>query len=60
MEMKDIIEKVNYFSRLSKERNLNEEEKKEQEKYRKLYLEKFKIQVENHLKNIRVVDKKIN
>lgn len=56
MEMKDIIEKVNYFSRLSKERELTEEEKIEREHYRKLYLEQFKNQVKGHLENIEIVD----
>ncbi len=45
MEMKDIIEKVNYFSREAKIRELTEEEKIEREKYRKLYLDQFKAQV---------------
>ena len=40
--MEDIIKKVNEFSRLARERELTEEEKKEREKYRKMYIEKFK------------------
>ena len=62
MEMKAIIEKVNYYSRLSKQRELTEEEKKEREYYRKLYLEQFKSQVRGHLENIEIIDedKKIN
>ena len=56
MEMKDIIEKVNYFSKLAKERKLTEEEKNERQKYRKLYLEKITGQVRNHLDNIEIVD----
>ncbi|NME35487.1 MULTISPECIES: DUF896 domain-containing protein [Fusobacterium] len=56
MEMKDIITKVNYFSKLSKERELTFEEKEEREKYRKLYLEKFRAQVRGHLENIKIVD----
>lgn len=58
MEMKDIIIKVNYFSKLSKERELTIEEKNEREKYRKLYLEKFRAQVRGHLDNIKIVDSK--
>lgn len=55
MEMKDIIAKVNYFSKLARERELTEEEKIEREKYRKLYLEQFKAQVKGHLDSIKVV-----
>ncbi|MCF2612154.1 MULTISPECIES: DUF896 domain-containing protein [Fusobacterium] len=58
MEMKDIITKVNYFSKLSKERELTVEEKAEREKYRKLYLEKFRAQVRGHLDSIKIVDSK--
>ena len=58
MEMKDIIEKVNYYTRLSKERKLTDEEAKDREVYRKLYLEQFKQQVKNHLDNIEIVDEK--
>ena len=56
MEMKDIIVKVNYFSRLSKERELTFEERAEREKYRRMYLEQFKAQVRGHLDNIKIVD----
>lgn len=56
MEMKDIIAKVNYFSKLAKERELTNEEKEERQKYRQLYLEKFRAQVRNHLDNIEIVD----
>lgn len=55
MEMKDIIAKVNYYSKLARERELTEEEKVEREKYRKLYLEQFKAQVKGHLDSIKVV-----
>lgn len=55
MEMKEIVEKVNYFSRLAKTRELTDIEKIEREKYRKLYLEKFKAQVRGHLDNIKIV-----
>ena len=56
MEMKEIIAKVNYFSKLAKERELTNEEKEERQKYRQLYLEKFRAQVRNHLDNIEIVD----
>ncbi|QNM15777.1 MULTISPECIES: DUF896 domain-containing protein [Fusobacterium] len=56
MEMKEIIEKINNFSKLARERELTEEEKKERQEYRKIYLEKFKAQVRGHLDNIKIVD----
>ena len=42
MEMKDIIEKVNYYTKLSKERKLTEEEINDREIYRRMYLDQFK------------------
>lgn len=56
MEMKEIIEKVNYFSKLAKTRPLTEEEAAERHKYRQLYLEKFRAQVKAQLDNIEIVD----
>lgn len=58
MEMKDIIEKVNYYTKLCKERKLTEEEIKDREIYRRMYLDKFKAQVKAHLDNIEIVDEK--
>ena len=58
MEMKDIIEKVNYYAKLSKERKLTEEETKDREIYRRMYLDQFKAQVKEHLDNIEIVDDK--
>ena len=56
MELKDIIAKVNYFSKLARERELTEAEKEERQKYRQMYLEQFKAQVRGHLDNIKIVD----
>lgn len=56
MEMKDIVAKVNYFSKLARERELTEAEKEERQKYRQMYLEQFKAQVRGHLDNIKIVD----
>lgn len=56
MEMKDIIAKVNYFSKIARERELTEAEKEERQKYRQMYLEQFKAQVRGHLNNIKIVD----
>ena len=58
MKMKDIIEKVNYYAKLSKERKLTEEEIKDREIYRRMYLDQFKAQVKKHLDNIEIVDEK--
>lgn len=56
MEMKDIIDKINYFSQEAKKRELTPEERAEREEYRRMYLEKFKAQVKGHLDNIEIVD----
>ncbi|MFA6877462.1 MAG: DUF896 domain-containing protein [Fusobacterium sp.] len=56
MEMKDIVTKVNYFANLSKKRTLTKEEILERDKYRKLYIEKFRAQVKSHLDRIEIVD----
>lgn len=56
MEMKDIIEKVNYFSKLAKTRELTNEEAEERHRYRQLYLEKFRAQVKAQLDNVEIVD----
>ena len=56
MERKDIIAKVNYFSKIARERELTEAEKEERQKYRQMYLEQFKAQVRGHLDNIKIVD----
>lgn len=58
MEMKDIIEKVNYYAHLAKERPLTPHEEADRQKYRKMYLEQFKAQVRGHLDNIKIVDSK--
>ena len=58
MEMKDIIEKVNYYAKLSKERKLTEEEIKDREIYRRMYLDQFKAQAKKHLDSIEIVDEK--
>ena len=53
--MQNIIKKINEFSKLAKERELTEEEKKEREKYRKMYMEKCRESVRGHLESIKVV-----
>ncbi len=53
--MENIIKKINEFSKLAKERELTEDEKKERERYRKMYMEKFKESVRGHLESIKIV-----
>jgi len=58
--MKDIIKKVNFYSALSKERTLTDDEVIDREKYRALYLEQFRSQVKGHLDGVKVVDENGN
>lgn len=53
--MEDIIKKINEFTKIARERELTEKEKKEREKYRKLYIEKFKTSTRGHLDSIKVM-----
>ena len=53
--MEDIIKKINEFNKIARERELTEKEKKEREKYRKLYIEKFKTSMRGHLDSIKVM-----
>ena len=54
-KMDEIVKKINEFTKLSKERELTEEEKKKREKYRRLYIDKFKENLKGHLDNIKIV-----
>ena len=53
--MEKIIKKINEFSKIAKERKLTEEEAKEREKYRRMYIDKFKETMRGHLDSIKVV-----
>ena len=53
--MDEIIKKINRFSQLARERELTEEEKKEREEVRKIYLENFKKSVRGQLESIKIV-----
>ena len=53
--MDEIIKKINRFSQLARERELTEEEKKEREEVRKIYLENFKKSVRGNLESIKIV-----
>ncbi len=56
MDMQEIIKNVNYYAKIAKERNLTGAELAERDKYRQLYLQKFRAQVKDHLDNIKIVD----
>lgn len=53
--MEDIIKKINEFTKISRERELTDEEKTEREKYRKIYIEKVKNSMRGHLDSIKIV-----
>ena len=53
--MEDIIKKINEFTKISRERELTDEEKTEREKYRKIYIEKVKNSMKGHLDSIKIV-----
>ena len=53
--MEDIVKKINEFSKIAKERELTEEEAKERETYRRMYIDKFKESVRGHLDSIKVI-----
>ena len=54
-KMDEIVKKIYEFTNLSTEMELTEEEKKEREKYRRLYIDKFKESLKGHLDNIKIV-----
>ena len=54
--MKKIIDKINEDTKISKERELTEDEKIEREKYRKLYIDKFRESMKGHLDSIKIVN----
>ncbi len=49
MITKDIIDRINYLGRKAKSEGLTGEEKDEQKKLRRLYINSFKKQVKNTL-----------
>jgi|GEM_PF-2128570 len=56
ISMEKLIEKINYYTQVSRERELTEEEKIDRQKYRQVYLVRFKKQVVNHLEKITIVN----
>ncbi|MDF2533367.1 MAG: hypothetical protein K0Q65_2948 [Clostridia bacterium] len=60
MITKEDIERINYLSRKSKEQELNDEEKTEQQGLRRKYVEYIKSQLKVQLDNIEYVDDKKN
>lgn len=55
MVTKEQINRINELARKQKETGLTEEEKKEQEKLRRLYVDSFKENLRAQLKNIKMV-----
>ena len=53
---KEKMNRINELARTSKERALEEHEKKEQEELRSEYLKKFRENFRAHLDNIEIVD----
>lgn len=56
MVSKEKINRINELARISKERELTELEKAEQQKLRKEYLSAFRKSFEKQLENIELVD----
>jgi len=56
MVSKEKINRINELARISKERDLTEIEKDEQQKLRKEYIDSFKKSFKKQLENIEIVD----
>ncbi len=54
-----LINKINKYAKLKKERMLTDVERKEQSELRKLYLDQFKSNLKNTLNDVSIVDKLI-
>ncbi len=54
--MKELIERINFLARKSREEGLTEEEKKEQADVRAQYIQKFRQGLENTLSNVYIQD----
>lgn len=57
---KKIIDRINELSKISKERELTDNEKHEREDLRKIYLKQFKEGFRQTLDNVKVVDENGN
>jgi len=60
MLSKEKIHRINELSKKEKQEGLTKEEKEEQQKLRKEYLETFRSSFKNTLKNVTIVDPKGN
>lgn len=54
--VEDLIERINHLANKSKTQELSAEEKEEQKKLRKEYLDQIRGQVKNQLASVKVVD----
>lgn len=53
---KEEIARINFLAKKSREEGLSEEEKEEQARLRKKYIEEFKMSLRGQLENIEIVD----
>ena len=54
--MSNILDRINELARKSKTVGLSEDEKDEQAKLRKIYIEDFRSEFKNNLLNLKVID----
>ncbi|CAM2829765.1 DUF896 domain-containing protein [Fructilactobacillus fructivorans] len=59
-ELEKLIPRINELSKKSKQEGLSEDEKEEQNKLRKEYLERFKANFKSQIEMTKVYDKKGN
>lgn len=52
LKYEELIEKINQFSKLAKERDLNESEEEERQIYRKEYIRRIKVNMKAQLDTI--------
>lgn len=53
----ELLQRINFLARKSRETGLSEEEKREQAALRQQYIQEFRQGVENTLGNVYIVDK---
>jgi len=60
VEIQELLKKINQLAKISKERELTESERLEQQELRKIYLECFRSHFKSHLESIKIVDENGN
>ena len=56
----ELLKRINFLAKKSREEGLNEEEKAEQEELRAQYIKSFRQGLENTLSNVYIMDEKGN